>query len=425
MARGLCRTAAGSLLLAALAACQTSRAVQQQDAVAPGFDPAVVRRGGELAILGNCISCHTARDGKPYAGGLAMNTPVGTLYSTNITPDSETGIGRWTEEDFFRAMEEGLAPGGRHLYPAFPYDHFTHVAADDLHALYAFFMTREPVHAPPRDNRLAFPFSMRGLLAGWNMLFLHETPWQPDPAQSDQWNRGAYLAEGLAHCGACHTPRNMFLAEERSRPYAGGEIEGWDAPPLEGTLAAASPWSEDQLFEYLRRGGDDAHGSAAGPMQPVTRNLAQAPEADVRAIAVYFASLMRTRSTTGRESSRSEPPAADVDAREAGGMDAGAALFNGACAECHGVNSPRTLAGRPLLGATTSIHADSPRNAIQIVLHGIRPEQGQRGAYMPPFDATLSDSQVAAVLSYVRSHFGGGAGWRDLEGEVGRIRSGR
>jgi mono/diheme cytochrome c family protein len=349
-----------------------------------------------------------------------MTTPVGTVYSTNITPDAETGIGQWSEADFRRAMHEGVARDGRHLYPVFPYDHFTHVSDEDVSALYAFFMTRDPVRAETPENRMIFPLNVRGMMAGWDMLYLHPGPWQPDPSRSAEWNRGAYLAEGLAHCGACHTPRDMFLHEERDRAYAGSLVDGWDAPPLDGKSPAARPWSEQELFEYLWRGGDDHHGSAAGPMEDVTHNLSQAPEADVRAIAVYFASRMK-----GAARSQTPPAPGRGDERMAATEASGAAIFAGACAECHGLDSPRILAGRPLLGVTTSINADSPRNAIRYVLYGLEQKQGARGAYMPGFDAILSDDQVADVLAYVRTRYSGRPAWRDLAQEVDNIRNGR
>ena len=181
------------------------------------FDPALVKRGRELAALGNCNSCHTVRGAKNFAGGLPVPTPFGTVFSSNITPDPETGIGRWSEEAFRRAMRSGVDRDGRHLYPTFPYDHFTNVSDDDDRALYAFLMTREPVRAPARQNQLSFPFNQRPVIAGWKLLFLRPGAYRPDTTKSAEWNRGAYLVEGLAHCGACHTPRNALGAERVGR----------------------------------------------------------------------------------------------------------------------------------------------------------------------------------------------------------------
>src|SRR6267154_3258451 len=228
------------------------------------FDTALVKRGRDLAAIGNCNDCHTVRGGKSFAGGLPVPTPFGTIFSSNITPDAETGIGRWPEAAFRRAMRSGVNRDGQHLYPTFPYDHFTNVADEDDHALYAYLMTREPVHAPARENQLPFPLDQRFVIAGWKLLFLRRGTYQPDTTKSAEWNRGAYLAEGLSHCGACHTPRNLLGAERSSQAYAGAEIDGWIAPPLTDANPAPSPWSQADLFSYLRSGSSTMHGTAAG-----------------------------------------------------------------------------------------------------------------------------------------------------------------
>src|SRR5881394_2052003 len=193
------------------------------------FDPALVKRGRELAAMGNCDNCHTVRGGKSFAGGVAVPTPFGIIYSSNITPDSDTGIGRWSEAAFRRAMRSGVDRDGRHLYPTFPYDHFTNVSDQDDQALYAFLMTRPPVRARPPANQLAFPYDQRVMIAGWKLLFLRSGTWRPDSAKSAEWNRGGYLVEGLAHCGSCHTPRNALGAERGEQQFAGGDVENWHA----------------------------------------------------------------------------------------------------------------------------------------------------------------------------------------------------
>src|ERR1700756_5265307 len=191
------------------------------------FDANLVKRGRDLAAIGNCSDCHTVRGGKAFAGGLAVPTPFGAIYSSNITPDPETGIGRWSEAAFRRAMRSGVDRAGRHLYPTFPYDHFTNVSDEDDRAIYAFVMTRQPVHAPARANQLAFPLDQRFVIAGWKLLFLHGGTYRPDATRSAEWNRGAYLVEGLAHCGACHTPRNALGAERTTASFAGGDVDNW------------------------------------------------------------------------------------------------------------------------------------------------------------------------------------------------------
>ena len=255
------------------------------------FDPALVKRGRELAALGNCNSCHTVRGGKNFAGGLPVPTPFGTVFSSNITPDPETGIGRWPEEAFRRAMRAGVDREGRHLYPTFPYDHFTNVSDDDDRALYAFLMMREPVRAPGRQNQLSFPFDQRTVIAGWKLLFLRAGAYKPDTKKSAEWNCGAYLVEGLAHCGACHTPRNALGAERTTASFAGGDVDNWQAYPINAQSPAPVPWDADALYAYLRDGFQPDHGTARGPMAEVVSNLSSVPASDVRAIATYMADV--------------------------------------------------------------------------------------------------------------------------------------
>jgi mono/diheme cytochrome c family protein len=228
------------------------------------FNSELVAKGAELAAIGNCATCHTTPGGESYAGSRALPTPFGIIYSSNVTPDSETGIGNWSVEAFRRALRDGVDRKGRHLYPAFPYDHFTHLTDDDIHALYAFIMTREPARSTPPANKLPFPYNVRSLLAGWKLLFLQGGPRNDDMTKSALWNRGRYLVESAAHCGACHTPRNFMGAEIKSRAFGGGVSEGWDAPSLNSSSPAPEVWTADQLFTYLRTGWQAQHGGAAG-----------------------------------------------------------------------------------------------------------------------------------------------------------------
>lgn len=389
-------------------------------------DAALVARGAELAAIGNCRSCHTRPGGMPYAGGLALSTPFGTIYSTNITPDADTGIGRWTSEEFLRAMHEGVDRGGRQLYPAFPYDHFARVADGDVAALYAFLMTRDPVAVKPPENRLRFPVGFRPAVAFWKALFFEPGVYRPDPQRSAVWNRGAYLVEGLAHCGACHTPRNALGAEDKRRDLGGGEQEQWHASALDETSPAPIAWSEDALYEYLRSGREQRHGTAAGPMAPVARNLAEAAPEDVRAIAVYVSMRMRG-SATGTDV-RAEAVLASARQRElaaasraTGGRDDGATVFAGACASCHGA-APASVAQPVALGLTTSLNAPDPGNALHIVLEGLWPEAGAQGPIMPGFAGELTDAQVAALVDYLRASLTDKPPWRDLATRVSEIR---
>jgi mono/diheme cytochrome c family protein len=398
------------LLLALVAGGSIDRPLSA--AAAPLFDRTLVAKGAELAAIGNCATCHTSRDGPAFAGGLPLITPFGTIYSTNITPDPDTGIGRWTEADFLLAMREGVDRTGRHLYPAFPYDHFTRVSDEDVAAIYAFIMTREPVRAEVPANQLKFPAGLRPAIGLWKALYFRPGVYRSDGSKSAQWNRGAYLVEGLAHCGACHTPRNALGAEQRQQELAGGEAEDWHASSLSANSPAPVPWTADQLFDYLRRGREQQHGVAAGPMAPVTHSLARVADEDVRAIAVYVASQMPARSAS--DSNR-------VDAERALSGD-GAQIFAGACAGCHDAPGATPPAPPVRLGLTTSLNAPDPRNAIHVVLNGLSPESGERGASMPGFAAGLTDKQVVALVDYLRARFTDQPAWRDVAERVAAIR---
>ena len=259
---------------------------------AASFSAQLVARGEALAGDGYCATCHIAKSGQRFTGGYAMQTPFGIIYATNLTPDPETGIGTWSEAAFARAMREGVARDGSHLFPAFPYNHFTKLADDDVRALYAYFMTRPPVHAPARTNGLPFPFNVRALQAGWKLLFFTPGRSQPDAAKSAEWNRGADLAQGLSHCGACHTPRNFLGGEKDGDAYAGALVDDWIAPPLTAANPAPAPWTQDERHNYLRNGVSVLHGTSAGPMAAVVHaGLSTLPDADVQAIALYFADM--------------------------------------------------------------------------------------------------------------------------------------
>jgi nicotinate dehydrogenase subunit B len=382
------------------------------------FDPAIVARGEKLAHVGNCAGCHTAQGGRPFAGGRPLETPFGTVFTTNITPDPETGIGRWSRKAFVRALREGVARNGDLLYPAFPYDHFTHASDPDIDALYAFLMTRPAVQARAPANRLKEPFGFRPLLAGWNLLFLHKGPLVDDPGQSADWNRGRALAEGLAHCGGCHTPRNELGAERSDRAYDGAWTEGWYAPPLNANSPAVRPWTAEDLFAYLRTGLSATHAAAAGPMGNVTRGLAQASEDDVRAIAVYFASLMAHAPAAQGAPSTDKGNVADAAHPEA------AALFAGACATCHAAGAPMMQEGRPSLAWGTALHEDTPNDTIQIVMHGLAPPAGRSGPTMPVYGDSFSDRQLAQITVYLRARFTDKPPWPDVPGAVAQVRKG-
>jgi mono/diheme cytochrome c family protein len=375
------------------------------------FDSALVKRGRILADIGNCNDCHTVRGDKNFAGGLPVPTPFGTVYSSNITPDAETGIGRWSEAAFRRAMESGVDRDGRHLYPTFPYDHFTHVSAEDDRALYAYLMTRQPVRAAARENDLSFPFNQRVAIAGWKLLFLRHDTYRPDASKSAEWNRGAYLVEGLAHCGACHTPRNALGAEKAREPFAGGDVDNWHAYAINSASPAPVPWNADALFEYLRQGWHPDHGVARGPMAPVVSNLSAVPESDIRAIATYMAEMFGA--PTPERKRRGDDVLAQAASRPAQAPpsgNGGAAVYDAACATCHASDRTPPYGGINLL-LSTAISGPDPRNAANIVLSGIRPAEGERGPIMPGFADSMSDTQIAALLDYLRTRFSTQPSW--------------
>ncbi|HXQ07103.1 MAG TPA: cytochrome c [Bradyrhizobium sp.] len=382
------------------------------------FDAALVKRGRDLAAIGNCNDCHTVRGGKNFAGGLPVPTPFGTIYSSNITPDAETGIGRWSEAAFRRAMRSGVDRDGQHLYPTFPYDHFTNVTDEDDRALYAYLMTRQPVHAPARANRLSFPLDQRFVIAGWKLLFLRRGTFQPDSAHSAEWNRGAYLVEGLAHCGSCHTPRNALGAERATAQFAGGDVDNWHAYAINAQSPAPVPWDADALFTYLRDGWHPDHGVARGPMAEVVSNLSSVPPGDIRAIATYMAGVFGA--PTPDRKRQGEAVLAQVrspSAQAPKGDAAGAAIYAAACATCH--ETGRTLPyGGVNLALSTAIAGPDPRNVANIVLSGVRPVEGERSPIMPGFAGSMNDGQVTALLNYLRARFSNQPAWTDVEKTV-------
>ena len=420
------------VLLAAVIGCAAISLAGPAIAPDPGAagrtqDDNAVTQGARLAAVGDCMVCHTAKGGKPFAGGLAIDTPFGKIFSTNITPDPETGIGNWPKEAFVRAMRKGVSRDGHLLYPAFPYNHFQHMTDADIGFLYAYLMRREPVKAVAPPNKLMFPLNFRPLMGGWNMLFLHRDMTQSmqtnapavDAAQSAELQRGRYLVDGPGHCAACHTPLNGLGAEKKGQSFAGGFIDGWDAPPLTTLLQSPKPWTRQQLVQYLRTGLADEHGAAAGPMRPVTRSLGDASEDDVNAIAAYLMTLQAPAATA-----TSTVNAAAAAAGTAQLPQSGAILFAASCASCHDAAAPMSVSGgRPSLGLSTAINADRPRNAVRIILDGIDWDGSRSAHFMPPFSDMLTDAQIADLANYTRIAFAKRAQWPALDADaVAKIR---
>ena len=365
---------------------------------AAGRVQAMVEQGKYLADAGNCLSCHTRPGAAAFSGGVAFTTQLGTIYSSNITPDGATGIGAWTLEDFRRAMHEGVAPHGRRLFPAFPYTSFTKVSDDDVAAIYAYLRTQPPAHYSPPAN--SFLLRQRWGMVFWNALFFQPGRFQPDARQTAEWNRGAYLVDGLGHCGACHTPRNVFLAEKTGAAYAGGvlnesvpggQVRSWSAVNLTSSASGLAAWSVNDLAKYLRSGFSLRAGTF-GPMNEVIDNsLKNLSETDVHAMAVYLKSLPPQDS----------PQAVVSDAA----VKAGAKLYGDHCQECHMSSGRGGLFSAPPLAGSAVVQAENPASLINVILYGPdEPKDIRFGGWetMKPFKRVLSDAEVAAISNYVR-----------------------
>jgi mono/diheme cytochrome c family protein len=382
-------------------------------------DPAQrVAYGQYLARVGDCMTCHTARGGQPYAGGAAVPTPFGVLYGPNITPDAETGIGKWSADDFWRALHNGKAPDGAMLYPAFPYTEYTRVTRADADALYAYLRSLPAVKQASREHKLDFPYNQRFLLAPWRALYF--TPGVPDagvaasgaassaPGQAPQpaqLARGRYLVDGLGHCIACHAPRNSLGATDTAGGLAGGEIQGlgWYAPPLTGNaVTGLGRWTAADIVALLKT-GTAAHGTATGPMAEVVTGGSQyLTDGDAQAIAVYLKSLPAP--ADGGDAAR--PPSAAA-------MQRGGKIYEQHCVQCHQATGQGSGQAWPPLAGNISVTASSSRNAIRMVLEGgFAPATAanRQPHGMPPFGPAFSDNDVAAVVTYIRNSWGNAAG---------------
>lgn len=351
-----------------------------------------VQLGRYLATIGNCAACHTAPGGQPLAGGRPIATPVGVIASPNITPDRETGIGQWSDAEFVATMQRGVARHGKHLHPAMPYPYFTHVTRDDDLAIRAWLATAPAVRNKVVSNQLAFPFGVRAGMAAWNRLFFTPGPAPSDPAQGADWNRGAYLVNGLGHCGACHTPKSTLGADDSARFLQGARRQGWFAPDITDDGHGLGQWSAEDVATYLHS-GHNRFATASGPMaDEVSLSTSQLSEADLRAVATYLKAL------PGQGG-----PDQPLDA-SAAPMREGAAIYADACAACHTPQGRRAANASPALSDAPSVEAPQAAAMIRAVLEGAR-----SGAAMPAFGWVLSDAQVAAVVTYVRNSWGNAA----------------
>lgn len=370
-----------------------------------------VERGQYLATAGDCISCHTAPGGKPFAGGGKLDTPFGYLLAPNITPDDETGIGRWSADDFYRTMHEGLNRHGQDLYPAMPYTSYTLVTREDSDAIYAYLRTLDPVKNEVDVNHLRFPFNQRWTMAFWRELYFTPGTFKPVAGKSAEWNRGAYLVEGLEHCSACHSPRNLMGATEAKHEYTGAEIDGWFAPNLSSNLSTGlGDWSVDDIATYLKTGSRPGHTTTFGPMAEVvhnsTRNLT---ETDLKAMATYLKSLPPE---SPLRTAKAAPPDSKTQA---------ASLYMDHCSACH-QSGGRGMPGIfPPLVANGAVIAPDPGNVLQAVLNGIPMQNGY--VAMPSFASQLTNQQIADVANYVRTSWGNQAVPNATAAEVAKLRA--
>jgi mono/diheme cytochrome c family protein len=378
--------------------CQTSAAIALATYLSTPADVAfaqsssdLVNKGKYLTTAGGCISCHTNPGGEPFAGNRAIPTPFGTIYSSNITPDKDTGIGNYTDDQFYRALHDGIMDNGKYLYPAMPFTSFTKVTRDDVLAIKAYLFSLKPVHSERKSDKLAFPFNIREGLVAWRALFFKPGEFKPDPEKSAQINRGKYLVEGLAHCGQCHTPRNVAQASEHSEALEGAAIQGWYAPNITSDWAQGiGSWSNEDLVSFFKKGVAPGHGIALGPMSEVVHDdLKQLTDDDLNAIVAYL---------------KSTPPKKEEATPSLGVSNVSASLYLNNCASCHQIDGQGIKAKIPALADNGAVKAGGPQDIIKVILGGL-PATDTFGP-MPSFAPYLNDGQIAAIANYIRTKWG-------------------
>jgi len=360
----------------------------------------MIAHGKALTIAADCASCHTANPARPFAGGVRIDTPFGALYSANLTPDRDTGIGAWTDADFINALRFGVDPDGSRYYPAFPYPNFTKLTRDDILAIRAYLATLTPVQNITPEAELRFPFNFRILMRAWNYLFLRPGFLEPDQQKGADWNRGRYLVEAVGHCGACHTPKNFFGADKRGQYLAGGVVDGWFAPRLDGAARGGlTSWSVEDIVEYLQS-GRNAKSHAGGLMaEVVTNSTSQISDADAHAIAVYLKSL-----PAGPPEPETSPPAPAE-------MKSGKDIYDHYCVACHEADGSGTPRIYPPLPGNALLQSADPSSTLRIMLdgaHTVTTPRAPNAGEMPGYKQ-LSDQQIADVTNYVRNSWGNAA----------------
>jgi mono/diheme cytochrome c family protein len=364
-------------------------------------DDETIAHGKALVIAGDCASCHTADAAKPFAGGKRINTPFGAIYSPNLTPDRDTGIGAWSEEDFRRALREGVSPNGSRYYPALPYPYFTKLTRQDLAAIRAYLATLTPVRNSPPPPELRWPLNYRVVMRAWDYLFFQPGIFEPDQQKSAEWNRGGYLVTGAGHCGACHTSKNVFGADRRSHFLGGGLVQDWFAPRLDAApRSGLKSWSVDDIVEYLQSGRNGRSHADGLMAEVVVNSTSLMSDADVHAIAVYLKDL-----PPGAPEPNVLPPGPEQ-------MADGEKVYEGACVTCHeadGRGAPRIY---PPLPGNAGLQSAVPDSTLRIILDGAQtvttPREPNPGS-MPAYAAKLSDQQIADVATYIRNSWGNSA----------------
>src|SRR5579862_785954 len=394
-----------------------SNAPQPAVAGAPASITDPLMRGEYLARAADCIACHTVPGQKPFSGGVAFKLPFGTIYSSNITADRETGIGAWNDDEFVRALHAGVGKNGEPLYPAFPYTSYTALSRDDILAIKAYLFSVPVAHAPAKKNELVFPFNQRWGLSFWNALFLRKERFQSAQGKSDAWNRGAYLATALGHCDECHTPRNLLYALKHDRELAGEVLQGWKAYNITSDeIYGIGSWTNEQLSDYLSKGHATGRGAASGPMGEVVENSLQyLTHEDVAALGTYLREVRPQQGEAGSElndhpplalAANADTPGADELARE----DRGRQLFAGDCAGCHLWNGQGRQNEVAALIGTQAVNDPEARNLTQIILQGSQLRTAHSEGFMPSFGLAYSNAEVAALGNFVLAHFGGKQG---------------
>jgi mono/diheme cytochrome c family protein len=367
----------------------------------------LVERGQYLAHAADCMVCHTAPGGKEYAGGLGFKLPFGTLYSTNITPDKDTGIGNYTDQDFLSAIHRGTRRDGARLYPAMPFTSYSYMTDADALAIKAYLFSLAPVRAISPANTLIFPFNQRWAMNFWSALFNADTRFEPNTAKSPEWNRGAYLAEALAHCGECHTPRNLAFALNNRKKFGGAVTAGWRAFNISSDKnAGLSAWRDDEIVAYLSTGHAPGHGTASGPMgEAIDESLSQLAPEDIRAVVAYLRTVPAIASSALPATLAPPAPASYKD----GGSTPdprGKMVFEGACVSCHGWTGESAIMPFATLTGARTVNDPSGINVTQIVISGTKRHTPQGAVTMPAFGSVYSDAEIAAVTNYVTARFG-------------------